>query len=235
MFTHTVKGYPSIKDTVEALGVPHTEVDCILASGRSVDFSCQMKGGETFRIYLDSCRIPVSFAGRIKKLRPRIPACPQFILDAHLGKLARHLRLLGFDTVYDQRLEDEEIIVRAVQEKRVVLTRDLGILKNNAVRLGAFVQAIDSARQIKEVIKKFGLEENVRPFSLCLECSGRIRRVAKSKIANRLPPKVRRYYKTFYLCRKCGKVYWKGSHYAKLAKFVKRIKEMSSGPRRPAR
>lgn len=218
-FSHTIKGKPSIKDTVEALGVPHTEVDCLVVDGRSVDFNYQVKGGEKIRVYPDSAKVRLP---DIRKLQPRFPYRPRFIADVHLGKLARHLRLLGFDTLYEKDYADDEIIEKARREKRIVLTRDIGLLKNKAVRYGFFVRAADATGRIKEIVRKFRLFDHVKPFTLCLKCNGRIRRTAKAGIAHKLPPETKKYYTAFYACLSCGKVYWKGAHHRRLTAIVKR-------------
>ena len=131
-FSHTVKGKPSIKDTVEALRVPHTEIDCILVNGRSVDFHYQVRGKEKIRVYPDSARVKNI---KVKRLRPKFPGRPRFLTDVHLGKLTRHLRLLGFNTLYQHDYSDQEIIEEVKNKKRIVLTRDIGLLKNKAIKI----------------------------------------------------------------------------------------------------
>lgn len=126
LFSHTVKGVPSIKDTVEALGVPHTEIDCIVVNGGSVEFSYQIHGGERVLVYPDAAAVKLK---KIIPLKPAPPVHPEFTADVHLGKLARHLRFLGFDTIYRKDMTDGEIIACSCPVGRVVLTRDIGLLK----------------------------------------------------------------------------------------------------------
>ena len=216
-----VKGTPSIKDTVESLRVPHTEIDVIVVNGRSVGFNYLIKGGEKIKVY-DDCRRGQGTGFRVQKLRPKFPGRPCFLADVHLGKLARHLRLLGFDTLYRQDFQDSEIIDRIKKEKRIVLTRDIGLLKNKAIRFGYFVRTVEPTAQIKEIMRRYDLLKKVRPFTLCLECNGPIRRVAKRKIVDRLPPATKQFYADFYQCRNCNKVYWKGSHHRKLTAIINR-------------
>lgn len=208
-FQHTVKGRPSIKDTIEALGVPHTEVGRILVNGRRVNFSYQHDDADSIEIY------PHALSAE------RLPRFPRFVLDSHLGKLARHLRLLGFDTLYRKEFPDPEIVVIAKRNGRIVLTRDIGLLKNKAIRRGYWIRSPDPTQQIKEVLKRFGLARRLRPFSRCLECNGKIRQMAKTRLQHLLPEKVKMYYNKFYQCSACRKVYWQGSHYAKLVRVVK--------------
>jgi len=221
-FAHTVKGRPSIKDTVEALGVPHTQIDALLVNGRPVNFDYQLKGKERIRVYPDSTRPSLN---GVKPLKSRVATQPKFICDVHLGTLARYLRLLGFDCVYEKDLEDQEIIEIATRDRRVILTRDIGMLKNKTIRWGYFVRHTGGKLQIKETVRHFRLKTKVRAFSRCLDCNGRIRRVAKHTILHRLEPLTQKYYHCFYLCRACGKVYWQGSHYEKLDQFIARLKK----------
>lgn len=217
-FFYAVKGVPAIKDTLEALGVPHTEIDAIIVDGRSVPFSHQIQGGEKIEVYPDAGDVP---AAKIIRLKPRTPAHPQFILDVHLGRLARHLRLLGFDAMYKNDAADEDIVRILRRGKRILLTRDIGLLKNRSVRYGCFVRAVDPMKQIREIVRRFTLAGKIKPFRLCLECNGKIRRVAKSRIVDRLPPLTRQYYRRFYLCCGCDKIYWQGAHYQRLMRIVR--------------
>lgn len=220
-FSHTVKGHPAIKDTLEALGVPHTEIDCILVNGKSVVFSYQLKNGERVAVYPHGDKIRFK---AIKHLKARPSRYPKFVIDSHLGKLARHLRLLGFDSIYEKIFPDARIVEVAERENRVILTRDIGLLKNRSVKQGCWLRSTDPAKQLKEVLKKYHLHARIKPFLRCLKCNGRITRIAKHKIIDQLPEKVKEYYKRFYLCRCCQKVYWQGSHYDKLLKLVNKVK-----------
>ncbi len=226
-FEYVVKGRPAVKDTLEALGIPHTEVDVILVRRKSVRFHYQLKHGDRFAVYPAGFSVKVS---PLHHLRPKPPRKARFVIDSHLGKLARHLRLLGFDCVYEKVFPDSRIAGIAQKEKRIVLTRDIGLLKNKIISEGLWVRSDDPLRQLKEVLRKYNLAPRIKPFRLCLECNGRIQRVAKSRVLDRLPDKVRNYYSRFYMCRSCRKIYWQGSHYEKLAKLVEKIKKIR--PRR---
>lgn len=234
-FSYAIKGVPAIKDTLEALGVPHTEIDCIVVNGRAVTFSYQIRGGERILVYPDAGK--VRFKKIIRRgLKPNPPVNPKFVLDVHLGKLARHLRLLGFDTLYEKEMEDAEIVRLGRTERRslggterrslgyrgrrIVLTRDVALLKNKSVRHGYFVRATDPKKQIREIVRHFALAGKMRPFRLCLVCNGKIRRVAKSKVESRLPPLTREHYTRFYHCLRCDKIYWQGAHYKQLSRLI---------------
>lgn len=219
-FTYAVKGSPAVKDTIEALGVPHGEVDGLVINGRSVGFYEPVKGNDTIAVYPDSSKIRLR---KIKRLKPKLPANPKFILDVHLGKLTRHLRLLGFDCLYQRSYKDQDIVETTLSQRRIVLTRDVGLLKNKLIKFGYFIRHTEPDKQIREVITKFSLSFKTKPFHRCLECNGLIRRISFLRVINHLPPKVSKYYKEFVTCRICGRVYWKGSHYKQLLKVVKRI------------
>jgi len=219
-FWHAVKGNPSIKDTLEALGVPHTEIDGIMINGCSRQFGYQLHNGDRVAVY------PRQYKGKqnTTSLQAKTPKPPKFVLDSHLGKLTKHLRLLGCDCVYKKIFPDREIVRIGVEGTRIILTRDIGLLKNKMIKYGCWLRSTDALLQLKEVIKKYPSIIYQKPFTLCLECNGPIRPVAKSKIIDQLPPKTREYYQQFFTCRDCHKIYWRGTHYAKLSGLINRAK-----------
>jgi len=219
-FTYRVKGRPTIKDTIEALGVPHTEVDVIVANGQPVDFHYQSQDKDRVGVYPDAEK---ARRQNIIPLKPKIPSKPKFICDVHLGKLCRYLRLCGFDTLYDERYSDLQMIRVGAKEKRILLTRDIGLLKNKRIYFGYFIRNIDPQKRIKEVVSQFRLRDKIVPFKICTKCNGRLKRVAKKDVLNQLPPKVKKYYRVFHRCLKCQKVYWKGSHYERLQEAINQI------------
>ena len=234
-FTHVVKGNPSIKDTIESLGMPHTEIGRILVNPvrdftisngvnhTAVDFSYQIRPGDKIKI----CPIDKNILKKEILLRPRLPRRPTFILDSHLGKLARYLRLFGFDTLYKRDYSDQDIVQTVKMGNRIVLTRDVGLLKNKIIRHGYWIREIHPKKQIKEVIKRFNLRLPIQSFRICLECNGKIVRIKKNKIIHRLPPKTKDYFNKFHMCLKCKKIYWQGSHYEKLSDFIRKIKKQT--------
>ncbi len=208
-FPYSFSGNPSIKDAVEAIGVPHTEVDLILVNGKSVDFSYHLQQGDLVSVY------PVfeSFdIGPVTHLRPEPLRNPKFILDVHLGKLAKILRMLGFDTVYRNDLEDDEIAERAREEGRIILTRDVGLLKRGSVDRGYWVRSQHPKQQAKEVLQRFNLKNLVKPFKRCMDCNGIIEPVEKESVEDQLPSASAESYDHFFQCGNCGKLYWRGSH-----------------------
>jgi hypothetical protein len=210
-------GTVSIKDAIESLGVPHVEVDLILVNGEPAGFDYRLGDGDRVSVY------PVFESLDIKNvslLRPAPLRNPAFVLDVHLGRLAKLLRLLGFDCRYSNTATDIEIAVVSRNDNRIVLTRDIGLLKVGAVTRGYWLRSTLPPRQVEEVMKRFGLHGLARPFSRCMECNALIEPVGKNDIAGRVLPKTLRYYDDFTACTGCGKVYWKGSHYGKLVQMV---------------
>jgi uncharacterized protein len=202
-----------VRSAIESLGVPHTEVDLILANGSSVDFEYVLREGDYVSVYPKFESFDIT---GLSLLRPEPLRCPRFIADVHLGKLARWLRLLGLDTVYRNDLEDRVIVQIAGDEQRIILTRDLGILKSREVDRGYFIRSLDPVSQAREVVQRFDLRRRLNPFSLCMECNHPLRKVSKKSIEDRIGERTRKYYNTFYLCQGCGRIFWKGSHYRRL-------------------
>jgi hypothetical protein len=162
----------SVKDAIESVGVPHTEVDLILVDGRSVDFAHLLRGGERVAVYPMFESLDIA---PIVKLRPRPLRDPRFVADGHLGKLARDLRMAGFDTLYGNDWDDDEIVRLAAVQKRTILTRDKGMLRRGDVDRGYFVRATASAEQLPEVLGRLQLESLVAPFSAAASATPRSR------------------------------------------------------------
>lgn len=212
-----VSSHQNIKDIIEAEGVPHTEVDLILAGGHSVDFSYKPSDNERIAVYPVFESLDIT---NVTRLRPAPLRTTRFILDVHLGKLVRYLRMLGFDSYYGNDLEDDFIVEKAKQDKRIILTRDLQILKNGKVTHGYYVRSTDPKKQLKEVVRRFDLKKNLEPFSICMDCNGLLQKVHKSMIENQLEEGTREAFNEFYRCRKCHKIYWRGSHFEKMEKLI---------------
>jgi uncharacterized protein with PIN domain len=155
---------------------------------------------------------------------------PRFVLDTHLGKLARHLRLAGFDCLYRNDYRDSELITAALAERRIILTRDKGLLKQRLVTHGYFVRRTESEEQLREVVRAFQLEAALRPFSRCRECNAELHDVPKAQVLARLPEKVRAAYERFQLCPGCGRIYWEGTHYARLRRLLDLAAQPDAGP-----
>lgn len=218
-FSHSFTGSPSVKDAVEALGVPHTEIDLILVDGRSVGFDHPLRDGERVAVYPMFERLDVSAAAR---LRPEPLRVSRFVLDVHLGTLARYLRLLGFDALWRNDLDDPELIDIGVGDGRIILTRDRGVLKHARVTHGYWLRAGEPLAQLEEVVRALDLAGQFRPFTRCLKCNGRVRRIDRDEAAEAVPAGVLAAQHTFSRCSGCGRVYWPGSHQRALEGVVAR-------------
>lgn len=228
-FAYRFNGNPSIKDAIEALGVPHAEVDMILVNGRSVDFTYQLRDGDAVSVY------PVfeffDITG-MTHVRPKPLREPKFILDVHLGVLAKYLRLLGFDTLYRNDYTDGEIIDISIAEGRIICTRDVGLLKVKTVTHGYWVRSQDTKEQVKEVVRHFDIFTRIDPFNRCIKCNGPLVDVAKHEIQEKLESGTRNHFDHFRRCRNCGSVFWKGSHFDHLQNFLRGLrKELRRHPK----
>ncbi len=227
-FTCSFSGTPSVKDAIEAIGVPHTEIDLIVVNGQSAGFEFRLKNNDEVSVYPVFESLDISPIARLREA----PLCgPRFICDVHLGALARLLRLAGFDTAYQNDYSDERIVSIALLEKRCVLTRDRGILKRKAVTHGYCVRSSNPEEQAREVLLRFDLWNAARPFSLCITCNGAIGGVNKQDILALLPEMTRKCYDEFYRCGSCGKVYWRGGHFENLRKLAG---DLTAPPAAPA-
>jgi uncharacterized protein len=212
-FQYSFEGSPAIKDSIQAIGVPHVEIDLILVNSFPVDFSYKLQQDDTVSVYPVFESLDIS---NINKLRRKPLRNPKFILDAHLGKLAKYLRMLGFNTLYQNDYRDEEIIKIALNQRRIILTRDLGILKCKEVSRGYWIRSQMPKKQLQEVLKRFDLSYHSKPFKRCMKCNGLIKEIDKEKVVALLKPKTIRIFQEFYSCNKCKSIYWKGSHYEKM-------------------
>jgi len=219
-FAHTVASKAAIKDVIESLGVPHPEVQLILVNRKSVAFNYQVQNGDSISVYPVFKALNVN---EISLVQPKPLEKTTFILDVHLGKLARYLRLLGFDMIYDNHFADATIAECSENEKRIVLTRDIGLLKNKKITYGYWIRNTDPEKQINEVLSRFNLYEQCKPFTRCIECNGMLISIEKNSISENLSPMTRKYYQNFVRCNLCKKIYWEGTHYQKLKNLVKRI------------
>lgn len=219
-FRHSFHGTPSIKDTVQAIGVPHSAIDLILVDGRSVDFSHHLHGGERVAVYPVFERLDIS---PLIRLRPKPLRDTRFILDVHLGKLARYLRMLGFDSVYDREWDDNTIIDQSLEQKRIILTRDIGLLKHSSVTHGYWLRHHQPLDQLQEVFMSLDLPRQLRPFTRCMDCNGQIKPVERSKISTQVDPDIFKRFEAFWQCRDCRKIYWQGSHYHRMLERIREI------------
>jgi uncharacterized protein len=223
------RSHQTVKDVVEAAGVPHTEVDLVLANGEPVGFSHRPTAGDRITVYPVFETLDI---GPINRLRPRPLRDVRFVVDVHLGRLARLLRLLGFDTLWSNDLDDDALAAIGESEHRVVLTRDRGLLKRRRVTHGLFVHAERPVEQAVEVVQRLDLANRLAPFTRCLRCGGELAAASKAAVLDQLEPLTRRHYHEFRRCRACGRVYWRGSHHARLGELVEQVRA-GAGADRP--
>jgi uncharacterized protein len=216
---YNFNGAPAIKDAIEAIGIPHTEVDRIVVDNRPVGFYYLLGNNNEVRVF------PFDESAEASQDKPSIkPGQVRFILDVHLGKLAKSLRMLGLDTIYENNLSDKTIAEIAASEERIVLTRDVGLLKHKAITYGYWLRSQNSDEQLSEVIKRYNLSSQAKPFTKCIACNGDIKQVSKDHVLEMLPPKTKDYFNEFFQCKNCNRVYWKGSHYERMIEFIKQLK-----------
>jgi hypothetical protein len=220
-------GTPTVKDAIEALGVPHVEVDLILVNGRSVPFSHRLADGDRVAVYPVFESLDIS---PLIRLRPRPLRRPAFVADVHLRRLARLLRLLGLDVAYHPKAEDEDLVEISRRERRILLTRDRQLLKHGRLTHGYFVRAEIPLAQAREVVRRFDLRGEVRPFSRCLECGGVLQRVRKEEVSEKIPPRTAAWLEEYVRCLGCGKLYWRGTHFRRLERWVEEILALPGKP-----
>lgn len=205
------------KHMIEALGVPHTEVELILVNGESADFNRILQDGDRVAVYPKFEAMDVRPLLRVREHPLRET---RFVADSHLGGLAHMLRMMGFDTLYDNHFHDDDIVAICELDGRIVLTRDRELLKRKTVTHGCFVHALKSEQQLREIVERLDLARSAKPFTLCLHCNAPLRLVDKASVFDRLPPRVRENYERFSTCGVCGRVFWEGSHWRNMRRVL---------------
>ena len=205
------------KHMIEALGVPHTEVELVLVNGESVGFERLLADGDRVAIYPKFESLDITPLLRVRERPLRVI---RFIADAHLGGLAHLLRMIGFDTLYENDLRDEDIEWLAGAQQRIVLTRDRELLKRRGISHGCYVHALRPEQQLREIFDRLDLASAARPFTRCLSCNCALHPVEKEQIASLLPRGVRERYQRFSLCEGCGRVFWEGTHWRRMRSLI---------------
>ena len=209
----------SVKDVIESCAVPHPEVGSILVDGQPVNFAHVVEKDAMVDVY------PVqSLPTQFEKHQLQIHCIKRFVVDGHLGKLARNLRLLGFDVAYDQQAQDRQLLGVMESEDRALLTRDRRLLMHAIVKAGYCPRSQNSDEQTIEVIRRFDLLDSIAPFTRCLRCNAPLQEVAKADVIEKLEPLTKIYYERFRRCTGCGQIYWAGSHFSKLQKRLDEIR-----------
>ena len=216
-FQHHFDWRATIKDMIESFGVPHCELALIVVNGQSVDFDYIVRDGD----YIEACSDfdAVAVPNKIS-LRPPNPKPARFILDTHLGKLASYLRMMGFDTLYRNDYPDDLLAQISHDEERILLTRDIGLLKRSLVVYGYYVRNTNPRKRIVEVFERFDLPQQVVPFKFCMKCNGLLTSVPKAEVIGKLQYRTAEYYDEFHQCTSCDRIYWKGPHYERMQEFM---------------
>jgi uncharacterized protein with PIN domain len=211
----------SVKDVIESCRVPHPEIDLILVNGQPVDFSHILEGEQDIDVY--PMQPPPTF---FHENRLQTKGIDRFIADGHLGKLARDLRLLGFDVVYDRDAQDRQLLAVMKIDNRALLTRDRWLLMHKVVRNGYYPRSQDAAEQTIEVMRRFDLFSAIAPFTRCLRCNALLEKVEKGEVIEKLEPLTRIHYEQFRRCTGCRQIYWPGSHFDRLRARIEGIRAM---------
>lgn len=211
--TFSFNDKPSIKDSIQALGLPHVEVGAIEVNGDWVNFDYLLKDSDIVRVHPQ----PHAFS-----IRPLMPSGePRFLADVHLGTLRRYLNFAGIDCLYfNKDIGDAALARLAKEESRILLSRDVGLLKRSEVPFGRWIRSTDSMEQFKEVVQYFCLTGKAQPFSRCAKCNGELKTCNKTDIKQELPGSVFEQYDEFRQCTDCKQVYWKGSHYDRILEIL---------------
>ena len=219
-FVQSFKTPITVRETIGSLGIPLSEVDMILVNETSVDLEHKLKECDYISVFPVFESMDVSATTKVRKTALRTTL---FVLDAHLGKLAKYLRMLGFDTLYRSDIDDSEIISVARKEKRIILTRDKLLLKSKEVRHGYFVRSIEKHEQLREVVKKFDLNSQFKSFTRCMTCNTILLKVDKEEIHNKVDKDIFRIFNEFFYCKHCDKVFWKGSHFMRMEAYIREL------------
>jgi uncharacterized protein len=209
----------AVKDVIESCGVPHPEIDLILVNGSPVDFYYGVASAADIELYPAGTQ-----STQFKEKRLQVITATTFVADGHLGRLARNLRMLGFDVAYDPRADDQQLLRIMDRENRALLTRDRRLLMHAIVKTGYCPRSQNAEEQTVEVVRRFNLLDSIAPFTRCIRCNGMLQSVSKAEIVERLEPLTNIYYEQFQRCNDCGQIYWPGSHFSKLQERLEQIR-----------
>ncbi len=222
----------TVRELIQSLGVPHTEVDLVLVNGRSTGFDAPLVDGDFVSVYPVFESLDISSVTRVRPVALREP---RFLLDVHLGALARLLRMLGFDAAWDRAALDSDLAGSAAAERRILLTRDRELLKRTMVTHAYCVRSTEPRQQVREVLRRFDLAAASRPLSRCIRCNLPLQTLANPPAT--VPPAVRTRQTGFRRCPGCGRTYWRGSHWQHMMGRIARLLAPSGcgpgGERRP--
>jgi uncharacterized protein len=219
-FIHPLKTPVTLGEAIESLGIPCSEVDLVLVNSEPSPLNQRLYENDVVSVYPTFETLDIS---ALKEKHSPPLRVTRFILDAHLGKLAKYLRMLGFDTLYRNDFGDEEIIDLAAKEKRIILTRDKLLLQSRRVTHGYYIRATDKHQQLREVVQKFDLYSQFRSFTRCMTCNAELVPKSRQEISNLIQPGILELYEDYYFCPDCVKVYWQGSHFKRMESFIREL------------
>jgi len=223
-FTCACPPAATVKHMIEALGVPHTEVELVLLNGESVGFERTLLDGDRVAVYPVFERLDIS---PLLRVRARPLRVLRFVADAHLGGLAALLRMSGFDTLYHNAFDDGEIAEIGAHQGRIVLTRDRELLKRRIISHGCYLHARKPREQLGELFERLDLARSARPFSLCLRCNHPLRKLPAEQARPKVPAKVAERHSRFLACDQCQRVFWEGSHWRSMQALLEPLLQES--------
>lgn len=222
-FLHPFTGSPAVKDLLESLGPPHPELEVVLVNGEAVDFTHRVEDGARVVAYPAFHEIDVA---PLVRVGPPPLEVPRFILDVGLGRLSGFLRMLGFDTLWRNDFADDALARQSREEGRILLTRDLGVLKRSEVLHGYFVRSDDPSEQLVEVVRRFRLARGMEPFTRCIACNAALASAHRDEVRERVPERVAATHSRFQQCPECQRVFWPGSHHERMQALVDKLREL---------
>jgi uncharacterized protein len=222
IFNHHLESRIAVGEFASQCGIPIDLIDLVLVNGISVDSRYLLKNNDRAAFF------PVfesfDIAG-VTKVREHPLREPKFILDVHLGKLASHLRMLGFDTLYRNDYTYDILCRISLQENRTLLSRNSSILEAGSLTHAYLIRNTNPRFQLLEVLDRFQLFSLAAPFSRCIECNSILQTIDMKDILLRIPAKVKEWCTEYRWCRACDRIYWKGSHYLKMKEFISSLPE----------
>ena len=225
-FIHPLKTPVTLGEAIESLGIPFSEVDLVLVNSQPASMNVRLYENDYVSLFPTFETLDISELKGVHTPALRVTC---FILDTHLGKLAKYLRMLGFDTKYRNDFEDDEIIELALREKRIILTRDKLVLSSGRVTHGYYIRSTDKHKQLIEVVRKFDLYSQFKSFTRCMTCNAELVLKNREEIGHLVQHDILQLYDEFFLCPSCNKVYWKGSHFKKMETYIRDLTFRGAG------
>jgi uncharacterized protein with PIN domain/sulfur carrier protein ThiS len=219
-FVYSLKTPVTLGEAIESLGIPLSEVDLVLVNGQPAPRNQRLYENDYVSVYPTFETLDIS---KLKDASSPALRVTRFVLDAHLGKLAKYLRMLGFDSLYRNDIGDDDIIELAIKEHRIILTRDKLLLRSARITHGYYVRATEKHEQLREVVQKFDLYSQFKSFTRCMTCNTELVPKNRQEISHMIQPDILNHFDEFFFCPACRKVYWKGSHFKRMESFIRHL------------